>query len=946
MGARRASFVVGLVAMVGSGFGCNDSRDELSGLGRSASALTVSLNTLGSGSISASPAGPYAAGTVVTLTATPASGWRFSSWSGNLTGYANPATLIVNGNYTVTATFDQNNYQSLGITGDPRALTEPTFPPVCTQLLAQQSASSLNQTTFDTTRLQNALNACPSGQAVELSPSGSLNAFLTKPGLSIPAGVTLLIDAEVTLFGDNNLSDYNCTTDTCTPLISVAGNSNPSTGSGIMGYGTIDGQGSFCWSLALNDGQRCPRMITLGIPAYGDKLGYTATSDYFTLYKTTLQNSPNFDMYGPSNGLVVWGAKFRNPGSETNGDCLDPSGGPITIRDSYFSCGDDHIAFKAGSVAVHDVTVTHNHLFYGHGLTVGSETNGGMHNMLATDNVINQNGCSSCSSSNDIRIKSDVSRGGEVQNILYQDTCIRNGGTQPHEFVFDPFYDTSATGNLTPYFHNIYMNNVHMVDAANYSTFKGSAANKILTTFMDNVVFDAFNSNDFTSTYTSNASFTLGPGTVSFLSALTSNHDTVINNISTSPPAYDCTGRFILLAGDLFTKTPTIAPGSSVTLSSVLQQAIIDNAAPTGTISILEGGTTVASATISGRLTNITIPNVAAGAHTYVASYGGNATYGQMYYGSVNVTAGSLSPDFSISASPSSQTVAQGAGTSYTASVTAMNGFTGTVSLAVSGLPAGATASFNPASETGSGSSTLSVSTSSTTPVGTYTLTITGTSGSLSHSTTVTLVVSAPDFSVSATPSSQTVAVGSGTTYTTTITALAGFTGTVSLGVSGLPAGATGSFNPTSVAGSGSSTLSVSTASTTPPGSYPLTITGTSGSLTHSTTVTLVVGAPDFSISATPSSQTVVQGKTTTYTTTITAANGFSGSVSLSVTGLPTGATGSFNPTSVAGAGNSTLSVATKSTTPTGTFTLTISGTSGSLTHSTTVTLVVNKNEQ
>jgi hypothetical protein len=945
MNARRASFVMGLVAMVGSGFGCNNSQEALSGLGRSASALTVSVNTLGSGSVSASPAGPYAAGTVVTLTATPASGWRFSSWSGNLTGYANPATLIVNGNYTVTATFDQNDYQSLGITGDPRTLTEPTFPPVCTQLLAQQSASSLNQTLFDTTRLQNALNACPTGKAVQLSPSGNLNAFLTKPGLSIPAGVTLLIDAEVTLFGDNNYTDYNCTVDTCTPLISVAGNSNPSTGSGIMGYGTIDGQGSFCWSRALNDGDRCPRLVTLGIPAYGDKLGYTATSDYFTLYKTTLQNSPNFGMYGPSNGLVVWGAKFRNPGSEKNGDCLDPDGGPITIRDSYFSCGDDHIAFKAGAFPVHDVTVAHNHLYYGHGLSVGSETNAGMTNMLATDNVINQNGCSGCSSSNDIRIKSDVSRGGEVKNVLYQDTCIRNGGTQPHEFVFDPFYDTTVTGNLTPYFHNVYLNNVHMIDKGNFSTFKGSATNKILTMFMDNVVFDAFSGSDFTSTYTSNASFTLGPGSVSFLSTLTSNNDTVINNISTSPPAYDCTGRFVFLAGDLYTKTPTVAPGSSVTLSSVLQQAIIENAAPTGTISILEGSTTVASATLSGRLTNFTIPNLSAGTHTYVASYGGNATYAQMYYGSVTVTAGSLSPDFSISATPGSQTVAQGAGTSYTANVTAVNGFTGTVSLAVSGLPAGATASFNPASETGSGSSTLSVSTG-TAAVGTYTLTITGTSGSLTHSTNVTLVVSAPDFSISATPSSQTVAAGSGTTYTTTIGALAGFSGTVSLSVSGLPSGATGSFNPTTVAGAGSSTLSVSTASSTPAGSYPLTITGTSGSLTHSTTVTLVVGAPDFSISATPSSQSVTQGKATTYTTTITAASGFTGTVSLGVSGLPTGATGTFNPTTVAGSGNSTLTVSTTSSATTGTKTLTITGTSGSLTHSTTVTLVVNKNEQ
>jgi regulation of enolase protein 1 (concanavalin A-like superfamily) len=108
----------------------------------------------------------------------------------------------------------------------------------------------------------------------------------------------------------------------------------------------------------------------------------------------------------------------------------------------------------------------------------------------------------------------------------------------------------------------------------------------------------------------------------------------------------------------------------------------------------------------------------------------------------------------------------------------------------------------------------------------------------------VTLVVQGPaDFSISASPSSQTVIQGNNTTYTTSISALNGFTGTVNLSVSGLPTGATASFNPTSVAGSGSSTLTVSTATTTPAGMYRLTITGTSGTLSHSTTVTLVVNS-------------------------------------------------------------------------------------------------------
>jgi len=107
-----------------------------------------------------------------------------------------------------------------------------------------------------------------------------------------------------------------------------------------------------------------------------------------------------------------------------------------------------------------------------------------------------------------------------------------------------------------------------------------------------------------------------------------------------------------------------------------------------------------------------------------------------------NVTVSTPAPDFTIAASPSSQTIIQGGSTSYTASVSPINGFTGTVNLSVNGLPSGAAGTFNPTSISGgSGSSTLSVTTASTTPTGTFTLTITGTSGSLSHATTVTLVV-------------------------------------------------------------------------------------------------------------------------------------------------------------------------------------------------------------
>jgi len=131
----------------------------------------------------------------------------------------------------------------------------------------------------------------------------------------------------------------------------------------------------------------------------------------------------------------------------------------------------------------------------------------------------------------------------------------------------------------------------------------------------------------------------------------------------------------------------------------------------------------------------------------------------------------------------------------------------------------------------------------------------------------------------------------------------------------------------------------VTTSASTPIGGYTVTISGSSGNLTHTTTVTLVVGSPDFALSASPAGQTVLQAGSTSYGITINPTGGFNGQVTLSVSGLPSGATGSFAPNPAAT--SSTLSVTASISTPTGTYTLTITGVSGTLTRTTTVSLTV-----
>ena len=197
-----------------------------------------------------------------------------------------------------------------------------------------------------------------------------------------------------------------------------------------------------------------------------------------------------------------------------------------------------------------------------------------------------------------------------------------------------------------------------------------------------------------------------------------------------------------------------------------------------------------------------------------------------------------------------------------------------------------------------------------------------------------------PNFSLSASPTSLTVTQGSSGSTTIKETPSGGFTGSVTLSASGLPSGVTASFatNPTT----GTSVLTFTASATATTGTSTVTITGTSGSLTHTTTVSLTVSAtatPNFSLSASPASLTIKQGTSGTATITETPSGGFTGSVTLSASGLPSGVTAAFgtNPTT----STSVLTFTASTTATVGTSTVTITGTSGSLTHTTTISLTI-----
>jgi subtilase family serine protease len=324
-------------------------------------------------------------------------------------------------------------------------------------------------------------------------------------------------------------------------------------------------------------------------------------------------------------------------------------------------------------------------------------------------------------------------------------------------------------------------------------------------------------------------------------------------------------------------------------------------------------------------------------------------------WGSPNTTgiinllaAGSATPSFTLSDSPSSLTITQGSSGTSTISVTDVGGFSGSVTLAASGLPSGVTAAFGTNPTTGT--SVLTLTASSTATTGAATVTITGTSGSLTASTTLALTVSAaasPSFTLSASPSSLTVTQGTSGTSTITVTDKNGFTGSVTLAASGLPSGVTAAFgtNPTT----GTSVLTLTASSTATTGTSTVTITGTSGSLTATTTIALTVSASsaakNFTLSLSPSSFTIDDSGNVSTTLTITSTGGFHSAVTLSVNEFPAdvSATASANPVTPPANGSTTVTLVWSASrrAPSGTTTIELIGTSGSLTNKIPVAITV-----
>lgn len=454
---------------------------------------------------------------------------------------------------------------------------------------------------------------------------------------------------------------------------------------------------------------------------------------------------------------------------------------------------------------------------------------------------------------------------------------------------------------------------------------------------------------------------TLSPATVTGAKGISTLTFTAAANapVPSSPATITVTGT-----SGTITQTTTLSltivgrPDFSITANPPATVTLTPGSNPTATVTIASlfgftGTVSISAANLPAGVSANFSPSSVNGSGTVTINFNGQTSTPS---GTTNIsivgTSGSIThsatiaftvtgtnPDFSLTANPTSLSVAQGGTGSSTITVGPLNGFSGTVALAAGGLPTGVTASFSPASTTGT--STLTLTASSTATAGTTNITVTGTSGSLSHSTTIALTITSnqASFKLSASPATLSIAQGATGSSTITVTPVNGFSGTVALAASGLPSGVTASFSPAST--TGTSTLTLTASSTATAGTSTVTVTGTSGSLSATTTIALTITSnqQDFSLSASPTSVSVTQGGTGSSTITVSPLNGFTGTVSLAVSALPTGVTASFSPASTTG--TSTLTFSASSTAATGTSTVTVTGTSGTLSHTTTITLTV-----
>jgi hypothetical protein len=322
---------------------------------------------------------------------------------------------------------------------------------------------------------------------------------------------------------------------------------------------------------------------------------------------------------------------------------------------------------------------------------------------------------------------------------------------------------------------------------------------------------------------------------------------------------------------------------------------------------------------------------------------------------SCNNSGSSSNNEASLTLTPSTISLTAGAAGQQASLLLAAPAGAGAATITVSGLPTGVAMSPSTLSATpGAALPVMFTATSSataTTAMITFTTTVNGQSASMQASLAVqaaTTTPTTPDFTLSATPATVSLtANGTPATVSLLATAQDGFSGNVQVTITGLPAGVTAQPSAITLTPGTAATLTLTAPSGTAAGSSTVTLTGTSGSLTHTASVAVSVTAPqpaeaDFSLAVTPSSLSLtVGGAGQPVQLTATALNGFSGTASVALSGLPAGVTANPASLSLTPGTPQSVTLTAGNTAQAGSASVVFTGTSGSLSHTATLALTL-----
>jgi len=182
----------------------------------------------------------------------------------------------------------------------------------------------------------------------------------------------------------------------------------------ISGSGAIDGAGTTWWAWSERASRAQPGRLVYPRP----KMVVIDGCQRLHISGITLRNSPMFHLV-PKNvsDLVIEDVKFRSPSNAPNTDALDPTNCTnVLIRNCDFDVGDDDVVIKAGG---HNILIEDCNIHHGHGISIGSETAEGIHDMLVRH-------CTIEGADNGLRIKSMRGAGGLVERIHYDDVQMKN----------------------------------------------------------------------------------------------------------------------------------------------------------------------------------------------------------------------------------------------------------------------------------------------------------------------------------------------------------------------------------------------------------------------------------------------------------------------------------------------------------------------------------------